>query len=319
MRKKDINRNGRRKLPGFVSRVFGPEWFLDTLVEFVGSFFIAVAIVNFAVPAGFPMTGFSGIAIIINRFTGLYIGAMTAVLNIPIAILCYKLIGRNFFFRSLRCILISSLMTDYLAVLLPCYEGNRAVAAACTGVIGGIGYAMIYMRNSSTGGSDFIVMALKAKFQHIKLGRLIFITDALVVVAGGILLKDFDGIIYGLAVNFLFGYVADKMMYGLNSGRLALVVTDYPAKLNDEINEACSRGTTIIRSYGGHTGNEHSLLMCACSSKDIVLVENAVKKADPKAFTVILESSEVLGEGFSHVHVAESERHLKGEKENKQE
>lgn len=295
------------KKTSFLKKNFGPEWLKDTIIEIIGSFLIAVAIVNFAVPAGFPMTGFSGIAIIINRFTGFHIGLMTVILNIPVALLCYKLIGRNFFFRSIRCILISSLMTDYLAVLLPTYQGSRAIAAACVGVIGGIGYAMIYLRNSSTGGSDFIVMAVKSKFQHLKLGRIIFLTDALVVTVGGILLRDFDGIIYGLIVNFMFGYVADTIMNGLNSGRLVLAVTDHPGVVTDEINTACARGTTIIKSEGGYTGDEHNVLMCACSQRDIVLVESAVKKADPKAFTIILESSEVLGEGFSNVKVAEKD------------
>lgn len=295
------------KKTSFLKKIFGPEWLKDTIIEIIGSFLIAVAIVNFAVPAGFPMTGFSGIAIIINRFTGFHIGLMTVILNIPVALLCYKLIGRNFFFRSIRCILISSVMTDYLAVLLPSYHGSRAIAAACVGVIGGIGYAMIYLRNSSTGGSDFIVMAVKSKFQHLKLGRIIFLTDALVVTVGGILLRDFDGIIYGLIVNFMFGYVADTIMNGLNSGRLVLAVTDHPGTVTDEINSACARGTTIIKSEGGYTGDDHSVLMCACSQRDIVLVESAIKKSDPKAFTIILESSEVLGEGFKSVKVAEKD------------
>lgn len=291
-----------------IKKLFGENWLTDTIIEIVGSFLIAVAIVNFAVPAGFPMTGFSGIAIIINRFTGLNIGLMTVILNVPVALACYRLIGRNFFFRSIRCIIISSIMTDYVAIWLPDYQGSRAIAAVCVGVIGGIGYAMIYMRSSSTGGSDFIVMAVKSKFQHLKLGRIIFLTDALVVTGGGILLHDFDGIIYGLAVNFMFGYVADTLMNGLNSGRLVLAVTDNPDLVNEEIDKACARGTTILKSYGGYTHDEHNVLMCACSQRDIALVENAVKKADAKAFTIILESSEVLGEGFSNVKVAEAEK-----------
>ena len=87
--------------------------------EVVGSAFIAGGIYNFAVQAGFPMTGFSGISIILYQLFGVPIGFSTILLNIPVAILCYRLLGRHFFFSSLRCMLISSLMIDYVAPLFP--------------------------------------------------------------------------------------------------------------------------------------------------------------------------------------------------------
>ena len=82
--------------------------------EVVGSAFIAGGIYNFAVQAGFPMTGFSGISIILYQLFGVPVGFSTILLNIPVAILCYRLLGRHFFFSSLRCMLISSLMIDML-------------------------------------------------------------------------------------------------------------------------------------------------------------------------------------------------------------
>ena len=70
--------------------------------------------------------------------------------------------------------IISSLIIDYVAPLFPVYQGDRLLAALCTGVFGGIGYAMIYTRNSSTGGSDFIIMAVKALRPHLSLGNIAF-------------------------------------------------------------------------------------------------------------------------------------------------
>ena len=128
--------------------------------EILGSIFVAAAIYNFAVQAKFPMTGFSGISIILFQMLNIPIGLSTIVLNIPVAILCYKLLGKKFFISSLRCMVISSIFIDYIAPLFPVYEGSRLLAALCTGVIGGIGYSMIYMQNSSTGGMDFIILAV---------------------------------------------------------------------------------------------------------------------------------------------------------------
>ena len=189
------------------------ELLVQMMWELVGSIFVAIGIYNFAVQAKFPMTGFSGISIIL--------------LNVPVAILCYKLLGKKFFVSSIRCMIISSLIIDYVAPLFPVYQGDRLLAALCTGVFGGIGYAMIYTRNSSTGGSDFIIMAVKVLRPHLSLGNIAFLSDVGIILVGGILFKDVDGMIYGMIVNLLFAVVVDKMIYGLNSGKVAFIVTKH--------------------------------------------------------------------------------------------
>ena len=288
-----------------LKKIFGDHWLADTAVELLGSAMTGIAIYNFAVPAAFPMTGFSGLALILYRLLGLPIGAVTIALNIPVAALCYRLLGRQFFFRSARCMILSSLFIDLVAPLLPLYTGSRWIAAICTGVMGGIGYAIIYMRNSSTGGSDFVVMAVKAGRPHLELGRIIFVTDALIVVLGGVLFRDFDGVIYGLVIDYIYAVVTNKIMYGLNAGKLAMVVTSRGKETADKIDELCRRGTTLLEARGGYREEKRDVVMCACSNKDMIHVERAVKLVDPNAFTVILESNEVLGEGFRHVRVAE--------------
>ena len=290
-----------------MKRVFGENWILDTLTEILGSVLTGVAIYNFAVPAAFPMTGFSGLALIAYRLFGLPIGVMTIVLNIPVAILCYRLLGRQFFFKSLRCMVLSSVFIDYVAPLLPLYHGERLLAAICTGVLGGLGYAVIYMRNSSTGGSDFIVMAVKAVRPHVQLGKIIFITDAVIIGLGGLIFRDFDGVICGLIIDYIYAIVTDKIMYGMNAGKLALVVTDHGKATADKIDELCGRGATILEARGAYRGDPRQMVMCACSTKEMLTVERAVKLIDPNAFTVILESNEVLGEGFKNFRVAEKQ------------
>ena len=288
-----------------MKKIFGENWVTDTLVEILGSILTGVAIYNFALAAEFPMTGFSGLALILYRLFGLPIGVMTIILNIPVAILCYRLLGRQFFFKSVRCMLLSSLFIDYLAPLLPQYAGERMFSAICTGVLGGLGYAMIYLRNSSTGGSDFVVMAVKATHPHVQLGRIIFFTDAAIIGLGGLIFRDFDGVICGLIIDYIYAIVTDKIMYGMNAGKLALVVTDYGKAAADRIDELCGRGATIIEAKGAYRGDHRDVVMCACSTKEMLTVERAVKEVDPMAFTVILESNEVLGEGFKSFRVAE--------------
>ena len=277
----------------------------DIFFECLGSFLIAIATYNFVLYAEFPMSGFSGIALIVYRLFGFPIGWTTILLNIPVALLCYKVIGRGFMLRSLRCMVISSLMVDYVAPLLPFYTGERMLAAISAGVIGGIGFAMIYMRNSSTGGSDFIVMAAKAMHPHLKLGSIVFAADFLVVLASGWIFRDVNGIIYGIIINFLFSVVIDKVMYGLNAGKVAFVVTDDGEKICQAVDACCDRGSTILPAKGGYSGQKRQVVMVAGSTKDMYSIEKAVKQADPECFMIIMESSEVHGEGFRVTRVAE--------------
>ena len=181
----------------------------DLLYETIGSILIAAAVHNFALAAEFPMTGFSGIAIILNRFLRVPIGLSTILLNLPVALLCYRKIGRSFLLKSIRCMIISSLFIDYLAPLFPFYTGSRLLAALVTGVLGGIGYAIIYTRGSSTGGADFLIMALKSMNPHLRIGTIAFSIDIGIILIGGLLFRDFDGIIYGMLVNYLFAVMVD--------------------------------------------------------------------------------------------------------------
>lgn len=274
-------------------------------LETLGGFLVAVALDCFAVNAAFPLTGFSGIALIVNRLWGLPIGATTVLLNIPLAFLCYKLLGQGFFLRSMRCMVISSIFIDYIGPMLPAYDGDRLLAALCTGVTMGVGYALIYMQNSSTGGADFVVMAMKAVRPHLSLGKLAFVTDVAIVLAGGFLFRDVDGIIYGMIVSFLFSAVIDKVMYGANAGKLALVVTTQGAKICQVIDDTCKRGSTILKAYGGWHQDDKQVVMCACSDKQMYGVQQAVKAADPASFMVVLESNEVHGEGFRYLQMGD--------------
>lgn len=279
------------------------ELIIQLLWELGGSVLIAIGIYNFAVQAAFPMTGFSGISIILYQLFNIPIGLSTILMNIPLAAICYKLLGRKFFISSLRCMFISSVIIDYVAPLFPVYTGSRLLAALCTGIFAGAGYALIYTRNSSTGGSDFIIMAVKALKPHLSVGKIAFCSDIGIILLGGILFKDVDGIIYGMIVNYIIAIVADKIMYGMNSGKMTLIVTEQGQKVCQVIDDCCQRGSTILHGEGGYQGDEKQVVMCACSNKEMYAVQQAVKDADPQSFMIVLESNEVHGEGFKMVQI----------------
>lgn len=282
------------------------KW-VKLLLEVVGCFVSALGMYSFAVAAGVPVTGIAGICSIFYRLFGLPIGLCNILINIPIVLICYKMLGKRFLLRSVRCMLLFAVFTDYLLPLLPVYTGNRLLATICGGVIGGVGDALIYMQNSSTGGMDFITMAIKSRFPHMPFGNLTFGAALFVIVANGLVFRDVDSIIYGLILNFLASYVINKMMFGFNANMLALIVTDHGQKCADIIDREADRGSTILQGYGGYRHDEKEVVMCACSNKQLYEIEKAIKKEDPNSFIVMLQSNEVHGEGFRLLELGKNE------------
>lgn len=274
------------------------ELLIDIAADIVGNMLIAIGVYNFAANSGFPVAGISGIALIFYHLFGLPIGVMTVVLNIPIVLMCYKLLGKDFLLRSLRTMIIAWPLMDIVAPMLPVYSGDRMLSAICVGVFSGLGYAMIYLRNSSTGGADFIIMSVRALKPHLSIGKIAFITDVVIVGLGGVLFGDTDSIIYGLILTYILSTVVDKVMYGIDAGKMTLVVTDHSKEVAAKIDEMTERGSTFLRAVGSYSGEDKMVVMCACSNKEMHKVHKAVKEVDDRAFVITMESNEVRGEGF---------------------
>lgn len=275
------------------------EMIKDILMDVMGGLFIAIGVYNFAVASGFPVAGVSGIAILFYYFWKIPIGLMTNILNIPIAIVCYRLLGKTFFLKSVKTMLISNAMLDFVAPMLPIYEGELILSAICMGVFSGIGYALVYMRDTSTGGADFVIMAVRKLKPHFSLGMIILVMDFVIVISGGILMHgNIDSIIYGLISTYILSVVVDKTMYGLHAGKLALIVTEHGQEVADRIDVLTQRGSTLLKGVGSYTKHEKQVVMCACNNKQMHMVQKAVKEVDPEAFLVSMESNEVRGKGF---------------------
>ena len=275
------------------------DWVLDIGADLIGGILIAVGIYNFALHANFPVAGFSGIAIILYHIFGLPIGIGTILLNVPVSIFCYKFLGKGFFFRSVKSMVISSLLMDYVAPLFPVYDGERLLAALCMGVLCGLGYALIFMRDSSTGGQDFITVSIRKIRPHLTLGVLTMIFDSTTILLGTLIVfHEIDGLLYGIIVTFLISTVMDHFMYGIYKGKLTFVVTEHGKAVVDAIDKISGRGATIVKGVGGYSLKEKDIVLCACNNKEMYQIKRRVHEIDPDAFTMIVESNEVVREGF---------------------
>jgi len=275
------------------------ELMKDIFSDIFGGLLIAVGVYNFASEAQFPLPGVSGISLIFYQLFGLPIGTMTILLNIPIFLCTARILGRRFFIRSIRSILITSFIMDVIAPLLPIYESDRLLAALYCGVLSGAGYALIFMRDSSTGGMDFVTMAIRAKRPHLSLGSIIFFLDLAVILPGAWLVaRDVDSLIYGIIIAWLISVVTDKLMYGISQGKIALIVTEKGTDICRCIDAAFGRGSTILNGKGSYTKADRDVVMCACSKKQMYGIRKLIKQVDPHSFLVIMDSSDVVGEGF---------------------
>lgn len=268
------------------------------IVEILGSLIAAIGLYNFGVAAELPISGFSGIAILIYRLTSLDIGKGMLLLNIPVVLLAYRVLGRRFVLRSIRCMVIFSFVIDEIAPLLPTYSGDRLLAAICTGAVAGVGFASIYTQGTSTGGSDFIVLSVKKLKPHIGLGTISFCFEVCVILVAGFVFRDTDGIIYGLICNFLMASVMDKVMYGRHASKTTMIVTSQGRKIADLIDKSVNRGCTLLKGQGGYTGLEKDIVLCACNKKQMYALLKEIGREDPKSFMITLDSNEVQGEGF---------------------
>ena len=176
---------------------------------------------------------------------------------------------------------------------------NRPWPSFIDGVSNGLGYAMIYMRDSSTGGSDFITMSIRVLNPHLTIGNITFAMDAFIVLLGTVLVsRDMDSLIYGVIVSYLMSIVVDKTMYGIDRGKVTLIVTEHGPEVCAKIDEILGRGSTILKGIGSYSKHQKDVVMCACNNKQMYGIRKLVKEIDKKAFLVIMESNEVVGEGF---------------------
>ena len=271
--------------------------YTNLLLQTLGCFISAAGIYSFAVAAEVPVTGIAGICAILYRLFGIPMGLSNVLINIPIILCTYKLLGRSFF----------AIFTDYLLPLMPVYQGDRLLATICGGVVGGIGDALIYMNNSSTGGLDFITMGIKARHPHLPFGNIMFAAALAVILLNGAVFQDVDSIIYGIMFNFIVSAVINKMMFGFSSSMLAMIVTDDGKAACAEIDRVADRGSTILQGHGGYGGQPKDVVLCACSNKQLYEIEHAVQAIDPGCFIIMLQSNEVHGEGFRQLELGKSE------------
>ena len=199
------------------------ELAVDILYDIIGSILFGAGIYTFAEGGNFAPGGISGIALIMNKLWNLPVGTMTLILNIPLVIISYKTVGKRFLIKTARTMIISTIFVDLVFPMFPYYTGQRLLAAIYSGALLGLGMVLFYMRGSSSGGADFLMMTIKKKRPHMSLGRLTLLIDLIIILIGWPVFGDVDSVLYGLIAVFVCSVVIDKILYGIGAGTLAIM------------------------------------------------------------------------------------------------
>lgn len=271
---------------------------VDLGYDIVGSFIYALGIYTFAKASNFAPGGISGLAIIANYLWNMPIGIVNIILNIPLIIISYKIVGREFMLKSFKTMFINTIFLDLIFPHIPMYTGQPFMAALFSGVFIGAGLALFYMRGSSSGGTDFLVMTLRVLKPHMSIGMLTVLIDVVVIGLGWPVFGSVDSILYGFIASFATSIVIDKIMYGIDSGTLAIIITTNGFDVAEKISEVTGRGSTAIQAMGTYSKESKDVLMCACSNKEAYAIRRAVFEIDEGAFVMVTETSSVYGEGF---------------------
>ena len=267
-------------------------------INLVAALFIGLAVKNYASANDFPMSGINGIMLLLHHFFGTPLGLGSLLLNIPIIAICWRLLSKKFVFKSIATMITIALVIDLVCPLFPTFTADKMLAVICAGTLSGIGSAMIFANNSSGGGLDFVTMSIKSRRPYFSVGSISFAVAAVIITISGICYHDFTGIIYGALLQFISAMIMDKILYRMNEGKLMLIISDQTDLIAESINMQEDRSSTLINATGSYTGKESDILLCACSNREMYEIREQINEIDDKAFTIILNSREVVGKGF---------------------
>ena len=271
----------------------------------IGSIIMGVGYSLFLIPHHFVPGGVSGIAMIVNYFTRLPLGTLIMVLNIPVFIVGFKIMGRNYALRSLLGMVISSVLIDFFSqvVALKSATDDPILAAIYGGFMLGVGLGLVFRGRASTGGSDILGQILN-RWTGISVGIGIMLIDFFVISASGVAFKQLEAPLYGYIVLFISSKVIDMILEGWNYTKMVIITSTKTDEIQDFILNTLDRGGTALKSRTLYLNREGETIMTVIHRKQLADLRQFIKSIDPGAFVIINDTYAVLGKGFKATQVS---------------
>jgi uncharacterized membrane-anchored protein YitT (DUF2179 family) len=263
----------------------------------VGAVLAALAVDLFMVPNDVVTGGITGAAMLLRSFFGTPVGLVTLVANIPLLILGIRALGGFVFgVRTLYATVAMSLAIDLLAPYVRPVTSDPLLYTLYGGLLDGLGVGLVFRARGTTGGIDIIARWVERRY-GVQPGRSMLAMN-LLVFAAAFGAYGPEKVLYALLVSFVGSLALDYTLGAGTGGRQALIVTTQPDAITQALLHDLGRGVTVLEGYGGYTGTSRAVLLCVVARSEISFLKQIVGSADPSAFVVVGEASEVLGEGF---------------------
>ena len=270
----------------------------EIVLLLLGTFIIAWGLNAFLIPNKIASGGVSGFSTIIYYLTGFPVGALMLILNIPIFYAAYRIWGWGTIARSLLASVALSVFIDWQAATIfpQAWTQNTFLAVLYGGIITGIGTGLVFRARGTTGGTDLIAKMIQ-KYSHYSVGNCLLAIDGCVILLAA-LVFNIELALFALISVYVNSRMLDTVQQGISYSKAAFIVSDQYKQIGEELMRQLERGVTGLDSRGLYTNQKRETLLCVVAQSEVSEVKRIVYTIDKKAFIVITNAHEVLGEGF---------------------
>nr|WP_153730987.1 YitT family protein [Sporosarcina obsidiansis] len=262
----------------------------------IGSVFVGLAYNIFFLPARLAAGGVSGISTILYELYQFEPAFVQWLINIPIFFLGLALLGKDFSLKTLVGTFFVPL-TIYLSKDIPFAIDNPLLAAIYGGILLGVGLGIVYRGNGSTGGLATVAQIVK-KYTGLSSGYAQLIVDGIVVI-GSAMVFNLELALFAMMAIFVTSKVIDFVQLQTSPSKLVLIITEQEERVQTIIKEEIDRGLTKVRSIGGFSNQEKTMILCVVEQQEAIYLKKILQEEEPHSFVVFINASEILGRGFS--------------------
>ena len=274
-------------------------------VNLIGCLIAGMSFSWLTFPNNIVSGGLTGIGQILNLLTGLPVGVMVIVMNVPLFLMAWRQFGLRFIIYSLIGMVGSSLAIDFFALFRVVLTDDILLAAVYGGLLKGLGYGLIFTTGGTSGGTDILSRMLRRKYAYIQLGNISLCLDAVVVTAFAIIFKRADAAMYTIITMFVSSRVVNLLLYGSANSSVCYIVTVHPHDIARAIGDRLRRGATLLKGEGAYSGEERDVVLCAVKRQQIPTLKKIVSDIDEHAFVIVTQSHEVFGKNFQNIEKAD--------------
>ena len=282
--------------------------FKDILAIIFGAGIFSFGIYFLVIPFHFYEGGATGITLITYYLLKVPVSLMNLLINIPLFVLAWKLLGKKSLYLSLLgTFSVSAWMAIFEAMplshryhhfIFDAFKGDILLACIASGVVLGLGLGIIFNAGGTTGGTDILARIFN-KYTSLSMGKLMLIVDAIVLTTVVVVFQDVRTAMYTLFFILIDTLVIDLIGEGGFAGKGFLIVTSKPEEIAQKVSDDLGRGITFIRGMGYYSRKDLDIVYCVVSRNEMKQMKDIINRIDPFAFITISEAHEILGEGFT--------------------